>query len=126
LYVFPEYIYNHLKTPAGLSSIKCLTSLRLGFVNVTGDVIEHFLINCPLLERLVVERSASLESIKVVASSPLPLKHLEILHCDKFESVEMIVWSSQMTSRKAKKYSDPTSISKSEDSGDSWISWIWG
>ncbi|KAJ4838483.1 hypothetical protein Tsubulata_021078 [Turnera subulata] len=90
LYAFPEGVYSQLKAPAGLSSIKCLTSLQLGFVNVTGDVIEHFLLNCPLLERLVVNGSEAPESIKVVALLPLRLKHLEIICCHNLKVLKYV------------------------------------
>ncbi|KAJ4821767.1 hypothetical protein Tsubulata_046261 [Turnera subulata] len=90
-YTFPEDLCQHLKTPAGLLSIKCLTSLSLRCVNVTGEIICHFLSCCPSLEQLVVDSSNLLVSIKVVGPSPLWLKHLDILRCPNFISVELCV-----------------------------------
>ncbi|KAJ4825727.1 hypothetical protein Tsubulata_001232 [Turnera subulata] len=90
-YTFPKDLYQHLKTPAGLLSIKCLSSLSLRWVNVTGGILCHFLSCCPSLEQLVVDSSNLLVSIKVVRPSPLRLKHLDILRCPNFVSVELCV-----------------------------------
>ncbi|CAN1826632.1 F-box/FBD/LRR-repeat protein At1g13570 [Linum perenne] len=80
-YVFSEACFQHIKTPAGLSNIKCLRSLRLSFVNVREEIFEYILSHCPLLEELAVERSSSVYNLKVTGSpsSPLALKYLELL-----------------------------------------------
>ncbi|KAF7133254.1 hypothetical protein RHSIM_Rhsim09G0154700 [Rhododendron simsii] len=57
-----------------------LTTLCLNCVNITGEVIEHFLGNCPLLEQLQVISSDHLTNLKVAGPS-LRLKCLEISRC---------------------------------------------
>ncbi|CAN0892111.1 Putative F-box protein At3g58860 [Linum grandiflorum] len=90
-YVFSEECYNHIKTPAGLHDIGFLRSLRLRYVNVRGEILEHFIANCPVLEELSVNRSKHLEKLKVVGSShsPLALKHLELRSCLNLAYVEI-------------------------------------
>ncbi|CAN0892201.1 Putative F-box protein At3g58860 [Linum grandiflorum] len=91
-YVFAEECYNHIKTPAGLHDIRLLRSLRLSYVDVGDEILQHFIANCPVLEELVVKWSDRIRKLKVVASSlhsPLPLKHLEIRSCTFFRSLEI-------------------------------------
>ncbi|CAL1363024.1 unnamed protein product [Linum trigynum] len=90
-YAFSEECYNHIKAPAGLRDIKFLTSLRLNCVDIRGEVLEHFVHNCPLLEELVVRMSNSLKMLRVVGSSqsPLRLKHLELRYCNSLKSLEI-------------------------------------
>ncbi|XP_058181390.1 F-box/FBD/LRR-repeat protein At1g13570-like [Rhododendron vialii] len=57
-----------------------LITLCLKCVNITGEVIEHFLGNCPLLEQLQVMSSDHLTNLKVAGPS-LKLKCLEISSC---------------------------------------------
>ncbi|KAF7129500.1 hypothetical protein RHSIM_Rhsim10G0000100 [Rhododendron simsii] len=87
-YSFPEEVYSYIKSPCGLSCINCLTQLSLKFINVTGELVEHFLCNCPLLERLCVRGSKQLSKLRVVGPS-LRLKFLEISACDCLESVDI-------------------------------------
>ncbi|CAN1244161.1 F-box/FBD/LRR-repeat protein At1g13570 [Linum perenne] len=90
-YVFSEACFQHIKTPAGLSNIKCLRSLRLSFVNVREEIFEYILSHCPLLEELAVERSSSVYNLKVTGSpsSPLALKYLEVSRCFCLTSLEI-------------------------------------
>ncbi|KAL4639061.1 hypothetical protein ACB092_03G190900, partial [Castanea dentata] len=61
-------------------SLDSLTDLSLTSVEVTGEVLEYVLSNCPFIEILHVENSKSL--VKLKTSSPLPkLKHLELNCC---------------------------------------------
>ena len=59
-YTFPHDRFTSVKTSVGVSCIKSLTSLTLLYVNVTGELLEHFISNCPLLERLYVSNSEDL------------------------------------------------------------------
>ncbi|KAL3514096.1 hypothetical protein ACH5RR_026813 [Cinchona calisaya] len=82
----------HLDSSAiGLSKLIEFGSLRelcLKGVNVTGEVIESFLHNCPLLERLEVVGSGKLVNL-LVSGSSLMLKHLEIQLCHNAKSVKI-------------------------------------
>jgi hypothetical protein len=65
-----------------------LTTLYLSCVQVTGEVVEYVLSNCPFLEVLSVTASASLVNLK--PSGPLlNLKHLEISRCFYLKSLEI-------------------------------------
>ncbi|XP_037496440.1 F-box/LRR-repeat protein At3g59210 [Jatropha curcas] len=89
--VIPEVsrCYTLSMAHAGSSCIKSLTSVSLTNVDVTAEVLEHFLSNCPNLERLLVNRSVSLLSLKVAGPSPFRLKHLEIQYCQDFGQLEI-------------------------------------
>ncbi|KAK8694991.1 hypothetical protein V6N13_072534 [Hibiscus sabdariffa] len=67
-----------------LSEIKSLTSLRLEHVQVSGQVLESFLSNCPLLETLHVSHSKKLENINVCGS-----QHLHISFCKCIKRIEV-------------------------------------
>ncbi|CAN1175883.1 Putative F-box/LRR-repeat protein At5g25860 [Linum perenne] len=90
-YVFSQDCFNHIKTPAGLSQINHLRSLRLSDVDLTDEILEHLLAHCTLLEDLVVKHSKSLERLRVVGSShsPLPLKYLELECCPRLVSLKI-------------------------------------
>ncbi|XP_023898178.1 putative F-box/LRR-repeat protein At5g54820 [Quercus suber] len=69
-------------------SLKSLTDLSLASVDVTGEVLEYVLSNCPFIESLHVQYTWSLKNLKT--SAPLPkLKHLEILYCNYFQQIEI-------------------------------------
>ncbi|KAL6989968.1 hypothetical protein U1Q18_015720 [Sarracenia purpurea var. burkii] len=94
-HAYPDYIYtlpdnfcSLIKTPRGLSCIKTLAQLSLKSVNVTGEIVEHFLSYCPLLERLCLSFSTLLVHLKVTGSS-LRLKSLEISHCMLLQTVDI-------------------------------------
>ncbi|CAI9116819.1 OLC1v1018080C1 [Oldenlandia corymbosa var. corymbosa] len=63
-----------------------LRNLALKNVSVCGKVLEFFLHNCPFLESLAVECSYILERFEVCGPS-IALKHLEITHCTKLDSL---------------------------------------
>ncbi|KAK8654192.1 hypothetical protein V6N13_128165 [Hibiscus sabdariffa] len=70
------------------SGIRFLTGLCLKHVDVSGQVLEYFLLNCPLLETLHVSHSKQLTHINVCGSS-LRLKHLHISFCKCIKSIEV-------------------------------------
>ncbi|KAK6252298.1 hypothetical protein QUC31_014018 [Theobroma cacao] len=89
-YSLTKSCYDYIRTPHGLSCIGLLTSLCLRFVKVSGEVLEHFLSHCPLLEKLVVEWSKNLVRLKVASnSSALRLRYLEIHSCLALENLEI-------------------------------------
>ena len=68
-------------------SLDSLTDLSLASVEVTGEVLEYVLSNCPFIEILHVENSNSL--VKLKTSSPLPkLKHL-VLNCRFLKQIQI-------------------------------------
>ncbi|GLT63985.1 hypothetical protein SLA2020_365060 [Shorea laevis] len=93
--------FNRYHFPSMCNSIRCLRSRSLGFpscnslraldlksVNISGEVLEYFLHECPFLERLKVVRSRTLVNLKV--AGPLhQLKYLEIYHCFKLQNLEI-------------------------------------
>ncbi|XP_059657252.1 putative FBD-associated F-box protein At5g56390 [Cornus florida] len=90
-YNFPDgnRITNHLHSLSlGFTGFNSLTNLFLKYVNVTGQVLEHFLTNCPFLEQLCVEKSDCLINLKVPDLS-LKLQRLEITYCFNVESIEI-------------------------------------
>ncbi|KAK7846548.1 f-box/lrr-repeat protein 25 [Quercus suber] len=89
LYTFPHERFISIKSSVvGVSCIKSLTSLTLIYVHVTGELLEHFLSNCPLLERLHVAYSEDLVTLKICSSS-LRLKHLNIIRCWELKRIEI-------------------------------------
>ncbi|KAK9027891.1 hypothetical protein V6N11_067712 [Hibiscus sabdariffa] len=88
-YSLTKSCFDYIQAPPGLSCIGSLNSLCLRFVKVSGEVLEHFLMHCPLLEKLVVEWSKSLVSLKVACSSPLRLQYLEIRSCLSLQNLEI-------------------------------------
>ncbi|KAL8048613.1 hypothetical protein ABFX02_07G077700 [Erythranthe guttata] len=86
-YVFPN---KFLKPHSQSSSVnfKSLKQLSLKSVIVTRKVIEFFLYNCPLLEKLVVRYVSQISNLEVCGSS-LALKHLELKHCYDLKSVKV-------------------------------------
>ncbi|TXG50361.1 hypothetical protein EZV62_022885 [Acer yangbiense] len=84
-YIFPLECYNNLKT---LSSIKSSRSLVLDSVQVTREIVEFFIYNCPHLERLRVVSSRCLLSLRIVGSS-IQLKYLDIYYCKAIKEIEI-------------------------------------
>ncbi|CAN0896525.1 Putative F-box/LRR-repeat protein At5g25860 [Linum grandiflorum] len=74
-----------IKTQTSLSNIKHLRSLRLSHVDVKDETVEHFIINCPLLEELALHNAYSLRELRI-AGSPA-LKYLEVTSCQSLTSV---------------------------------------
>jgi hypothetical protein len=84
-YPFPSlYLYQNLSFPRCNS----LRALILKYLNVSGEVLEYFICNCPFLERLCVQGSKTLVNLKV-AGPLLQLKYLEISFCFKLENLEI-------------------------------------
>ncbi|KAK8495888.1 hypothetical protein V6N12_018068 [Hibiscus sabdariffa] len=87
------------------SEIKLLTSLCFKHVNVCGQVLESVLSNCPLLEKLHVSHSPSVQLTKLdVSGSSLRLKHLHISFCKHLKRIEVYapnLVSFEHSSRKA-------------------------
>lgn len=84
-YIFPNKPF---RSPFGVSCIKSLKHLSLSFVNITGELVEHFLSHCELLEHLCVSCSDQLVTLKVAGSS-LRLKFLQISDCMCLEKIEI-------------------------------------
>ncbi|XP_059658943.1 FBD-associated F-box protein At4g10400-like [Cornus florida] len=83
-----DYIYHITNHPRGFTSYNSLTNLQLKYVNVTGQVLEYFLTNCPFLEQLTVHKSDGLVNLKVSELS-LKLTRLAITDCYNVESIEI-------------------------------------
>ncbi|THG23159.1 hypothetical protein TEA_008067 [Camellia sinensis var. sinensis] len=62
--------------PFGVLSFNTLTSLCSKLVDLTEDVLAHFLSNCPLIEELSLMHSRSLVNLKI--DGPQKLKYLEL------------------------------------------------
>ncbi|KAM5561792.1 hypothetical protein ABKV19_022404 [Rosa sericea] len=70
-------------------AFRCFKSLMQKLrVGVTGEVLEHFLSNCPALERLSVYAAKSLVSLRVVGPS-MALKYLVIKECPELKGIEI-------------------------------------
>ncbi|XP_039155034.1 F-box/LRR-repeat protein At3g59200 [Eucalyptus grandis] len=67
---------------------KYLEELYLNRVSVEEELIEQLLANCPVLERLVLEHSPTLNRLRVSGQS-LKLKHLCIAYCKDLDRVEI-------------------------------------
>ncbi|XP_062006569.1 putative F-box/FBD/LRR-repeat protein At5g22670 [Rosa rugosa] len=80
---FEDYTFPHK-----LLGFKSLKVLQIRHVGVTGEILEYFLANCPLLERLSVDSTEHLVNLRVVGSS-IALKYLVIRDCDNLESIEI-------------------------------------
>nr|XP_023902039.1 uncharacterized protein LOC112013892 [Quercus suber] len=85
--VYRGYYTLPTQIPHGYS-LDSLTNLCLSYVEVIGEVLNYILSNCPCIEALHVESSASLVNLK--PSRPLlKLKHLEILRCVFLKEIEI-------------------------------------
>nr|XP_011466042.1 PREDICTED: putative F-box protein At1g49610 isoform X2 [Fragaria vesca subsp. vesca] len=67
-------------TPGYSTGFKFLRVLCFDYVHVTQEVLEHFLYNCPVLERLTVWSTNSLVGLRVSGPS-ITLKYLELIEC---------------------------------------------
>lgn len=88
IYTFPQVVYESLKTDIGLAHVKSLRSLIFDSVNITGEMLEFFIYNCPYLDQLDVACSHNLLGLKVVGSE-LKLKYLDIVFCNNLEELEL-------------------------------------
>ncbi|CAI0469442.1 unnamed protein product, partial [Linum tenue] len=85
-YVFPEACFDRIKKTR-TSDIKLLRSLSLSFVDVRGEVVEHFAANCPLLEHLVLHKSHSLVSLRLRRIRAL--RYLEVSRCKPMKVLQI-------------------------------------
>ncbi|CAN1142675.1 hypothetical protein LINPERPRIM_LOCUS26131 [Linum perenne] len=69
-------------------SFKSLNSLCFKPVMIGGDVLEGLLLNCPVLETLVLCNVSNLGCVQVVGPS-LKLKHLEMVGCHRLNEIEI-------------------------------------
>lgn len=88
IYTFPQVVYGSLKTDIGLAHVKSLRSLIFDSVNITREMLEFFIYNCPYLDQLRVACSHNLLGLKVVGSE-LKLKYLDIVFCNNLEELEV-------------------------------------
>lgn len=65
-----------------------LTKLFLTEVNVIGEVLEHYVSNCPFLEELYVSSSNSLVNLRLVDQPP-KLSTFQVAHCSNLENLEI-------------------------------------
>ncbi|XP_030960578.1 F-box/FBD/LRR-repeat protein At5g53840-like isoform X2 [Quercus lobata] len=80
--------YSLTSQPFQSYSLESLTDLSLTSVEVTGEVLDYILSNCPFIEILHVEISRSLMNLKT--SCPLPkLKHLKIIYCQNLKHIQI-------------------------------------
>lgn len=85
-YTFSHEQLTRIISKIGVHCINFLTSLTLKYVNVTGELLEHCLSVCPVLEKLHVARSQSLVRLKISGPS-LQLKYLHIINCSQIKDV---------------------------------------
>ena len=95
----PGYSEIHHHAQIGFKSLRALS---LKSLNVTGEVLEFFLINCPFLERLVVGGSSVLINLRVCGPS-IALKYLEVCYCLRLQSIivstaahHLVLWNVPM------------------------------
>ncbi|ONH95420.1 hypothetical protein PRUPE_7G069300 [Prunus persica] len=74
--------------PCVYLGLKSIRVLHFNFVDVAEEVLECFLSNCPVLERLSVFHSPNLVNLRVVGPS-IALKYLVIRQCNSLESIEI-------------------------------------
>ncbi|KAG5600639.1 hypothetical protein H5410_032009 [Solanum commersonii] len=67
---------------------KSLKVLLFKSVNLTGEVVEFFIYNCPSLEELTVHASETLVNLQVVGPS-VKLKYLSIWYCIALKSLKI-------------------------------------
>ncbi|PQM33013.1 hypothetical protein Pyn_31494 [Prunus yedoensis var. nudiflora] len=72
----------------GYSGFEFLRVLHLEHVDVTSEVVEYFMSNCPTLERLSIHSATNLVDLRVVRPS-ISLKFLSIKYCLRLDSIEI-------------------------------------
>ncbi|XP_061993590.1 putative F-box protein At1g49610 [Rosa rugosa] len=93
-YSFSNKLLGISKTSASKSlcseyiGFKCLKVLDLKTVDVDQEVLEYFMSNCSLLERLTVYASSSLVNLRVVGQL-IALKYLVIKRCKNIKTIEI-------------------------------------
>ncbi|KAF3441857.1 hypothetical protein FNV43_RR15772 [Rhamnella rubrinervis] len=86
--VVDHYSLFHELFSVNFVGFKSLKVISLTSVSVSGNDVEYFLSNAPLLERLAVRDSPNLTCLRVRGQLPA-LKYLEIMECGKLSSVEI-------------------------------------
>ncbi|PQQ20711.1 hypothetical protein Pyn_26307 [Prunus yedoensis var. nudiflora] len=88
-------IYDLLEERATLTPFRCgyggfefLRVLHLKHVDVTSEVVEYFMSNCPTLERLSILSATNLVDLRLVRPS-ISLKFLWIKYCLRRDSIEI-------------------------------------
>ncbi|KAK3005728.1 hypothetical protein RJ639_016713 [Escallonia herrerae] len=102
---------------------KLLEGLRSNYVplvNLTGELIEHFLSHCPVLEQLCVQGSIFLVDLKVTGS----LKHLEIYQCTRIH--EVVICAPDLVSLVFSNYKAGLHIKYAPKLVDTLIGWTFG
>ncbi|XP_059662117.1 putative FBD-associated F-box protein At5g56690 [Cornus florida] len=80
---------HHVSRSIGSAAGFCsLTALRLVGVDITEEMLENFLFNCPFLEQLGIVGTKCLVNLKISGPS-LKLKCLEISQCLSLENLEI-------------------------------------
>lgn len=92
-YSFPRKVF---ESTFAVSWMESLTHLSLKYINITDDLVEHFLSNCQLLQHLCVSGSKNLVNLKVVRLT-FVLKFLEISDCPNLQKVEVVAPSYLMS-----------------------------
>lgn len=83
-----HYSFFHQFFSAENIGLKSFKVLSLKSVSVSGKDVEYLLSNAPVLERLEVHDSPDLVHLRV-SGNFLALEHLEIIKCEKLESVKI-------------------------------------
>lgn len=73
---------------ANTTGFKSLKAIKFKEVQVTGQILECFLSNCPILERLSLYLCLRLDKLRVVGPS-IALKHLEVKYCSNITGIEI-------------------------------------
>ncbi|KAJ0018305.1 hypothetical protein Pint_09638 [Pistacia integerrima] len=125
-YTFSHECFNILLRCSNyLSSVKSLKSLCLEVVNITQEIVEFFIYNCPFLDQLRVAYSNL--SRRVVGSST-QLKHFDIHKCDLIEEVEISdpsLLSFKYIGNEIKLHVDNVPLLLNVSMGSGWWPWPW-
>lgn len=86
-YTFPfKFISSHR---SNLSPFVSLKVLAFNNVDVDDRVVNFFIFNCPLLEKLSIHESRLLTCVEIVGPSCFNLKDLELCHCINLDFIKI-------------------------------------
>ncbi|KAG5572379.1 hypothetical protein H5410_062145, partial [Solanum commersonii] len=86
-YTFPfKFISSHR---SNLSPFVSLKVLAFNNVDVDNRVVNFFIFNCPLLEKLSIHQSLLLTHLEIVGPSCFNLKDLELCHCINLDFIKI-------------------------------------
>ncbi|KAG5572412.1 hypothetical protein H5410_062178 [Solanum commersonii] len=86
-YTFPfKFISSHR---SNLSPFVSLKVLAFNNVDVVNRVVNFFIFNCPLLEKLSIHQSLLLTHLEIVGPSCFNLKDLELCHCINLDFIKI-------------------------------------